>query len=203
MLHRDLHRLAMKRNISAQPLVNNNTQRILIACRTRFFAHNLLRSYICHCPGHIRHTTCRNHSARCNSYVKTTKQDFSLASHQHMLWPDITVNNPLIVGILQCGGNLPDVGHNGIQRDARPSRMALAQRTARGIVSDDKVGIALLTKIQDMYNIWVAYFSQQASLINEILRFSSICPCWQCFNKNLIFKVDMLTQICSAISTSP
>lgn len=110
MLGRDLGKEAVKGSFSAQPFVDHDTQRILVAGRT-WMGLDLFGSHI----GNRACSILRPSIARTLSHhsnTKVTEQHLVAASQQHILRLDVAMYQLLIVGILQRLGNLLHIIHN-------------------------------------------------------------------------------------------
>ena len=73
----------------------------------------------------------------CNAEV--AEQDFVVCAKEHVLRLDVTVDAPLVMSILQGGGDLLDIGDDGGEWKACSARMAEQER-AVGSVFHDQVG---------------------------------------------------------------
>src|SRR5260370_3826612 len=114
----------MKWAVSTQPFVDNNSERVLIASRTRV-GLNLCRCHVCEGAGNILATLI----TRTLSYYGSTKvaeQEFILSPKQHIPWLDIPVNHFFIVRILQSLSYLPDIADYKREREYRTFIIALA-----------------------------------------------------------------------------
>ena len=73
-----------------------------------------------------------------------------MASQQHVLRLDVTMDQLFLVSILQDLGKLYDVGDDGIERELRPFGVQLSQVATRSIVHHQKGSRALHTKVQHL-----------------------------------------------------
>ncbi len=112
MLVRDLAYRPGKRRLSTQPLIDHDAQGILIAGGT-WFTSELLRGHIGNGSGRLqgRLRTCALDD---DGTVKFGEQDLIVVPQQQALRFDITMDQFLLVDIVQGAGHLPDVEDNGI-----------------------------------------------------------------------------------------
>src|SRR5947209_3716486 len=98
MLSCYLGKRATKRTISTEPFIHDNSQRILVACRTRL-PLNLFW-------GHVRYSTdhfllaLRSGTLGNESNAKVTQQHFVASPQEHIFWLYVTMDQLFIMGTL-------------------------------------------------------------------------------------------------------
>src|SRR6266567_3459020 len=118
----------MKRAVSAEPLIDDDAQCILIAGWTGLTV-DLLRRHVGYRASHIlRALVARTLGDERDTEV--AEQDLAASSHEHVLRFDIAVNELLIVGILQSLSNLLDVGDDQLEGEGCSRSMTSATRRA-------------------------------------------------------------------------
>src|SRR6266568_2629401 len=116
-----------KRQFAREPLVDGNAERILITGRTGL-GQELFRSHIGFTPSHIlfypgNRTMCHNSNA------KVAEQNLVIITHQEIGRFDISVDDFVIVGILQSLSDLFHIGNNGCTWKFAPAWMTLVEST--------------------------------------------------------------------------
>src|SRR5579859_11396 len=104
MLYCYLGRGAEKGALAAEPLVDNDAQRVLIAGRARF-PHDLLRSHIRDGASSFLRIQ-RTATMGDRSDAKVTQPDLIGWTQQEIIWFDISMDQFAIMGILQGCRNL-------------------------------------------------------------------------------------------------
>src|SRR6266852_5636952 len=132
MFGNNLGKGTMKRTISTQPFVDNDSERVLIASHARV-GLDLLRCHVCNGAGHIL-ATLITRTLSYNSSTKVAEQEFILSPKQHIPWLDIPVNHFFIVRILQSISYLPDIADYMSKREYRTLIVALAYRTIWSVI---------------------------------------------------------------------
>jgi len=95
---------------SAQPLVHDNSQRILIASQA-WHTPQLFGSHVSHRTSYLLRIVGVRLGDQGNA--KIGKQSFIVCSQQEILWLDVAMDQLFIMRILQTGGELFDVVYNG------------------------------------------------------------------------------------------
>src|SRR6266567_3323056 len=98
----------VERGESAQPFIDDNPQRILIASR-QWPALKLLWSHVRGCSNLILQDL-RVGIVGGNCYAEITEPDLILRTKQHIFRLYIAVDKQSIMSILECRGNGPHVG---------------------------------------------------------------------------------------------
>src|SRR5438874_3138495 len=98
MLGTQFSKRAVKGAISAEPFIDDNAQRVLVACRS-WFALNLFRSHVGDGANDILSPVVTRTLGN-ERNAKIAEQNFVVASYQHILGFDIAVNQLFVVCIL-------------------------------------------------------------------------------------------------------
>src|SRR5579863_7221542 len=107
--------IPLERPLPAEPLVDNDAERILITGK-RGFPLQLLRSRVRQRTGHFLRTEQFRRLSK-QSDAKITEKDLLRRAKQYVLWLDISVNDVVVMGILESGGHLHGVSHRGRERE--------------------------------------------------------------------------------------
>src|SRR6516164_11110431 len=84
---------------------------------------------------------------------KVTKQHLVAPPQQEVLWLDIPVDHPLVMGKLQGVSHLPGIGNNHWQRQESSPGIALPKGAKRSKVHHEERSMNFNAKIQDAYDI--------------------------------------------------
>src|SRR6266852_3963894 len=171
MLDGNLRKRAMKGAISTKPFVNNDTQRILVASRSRM-GLDLLWSHVRYRSCHILRSLITR-TLYHGGDAKVREQYLIALSHKHVLWFDVAMDESLVMGILQGVGDLLDVGDNRRKGQDCPFGIALAQRATCGVAHDEERGVIDDIKVEDAHDVRVFEMSDSLSLFLEVLDFLS------------------------------
>ena len=98
MFGNSLRKCSLKRPGSAQPLIDNDAQRVLITGWARM-SLNLLRCHIPNRTCRIQRTLTAS-TLSYNSNAKIAEQDLIASPQQYIFWLDVPVDQLLIMGIL-------------------------------------------------------------------------------------------------------
>src|SRR5436309_2671830 len=109
MLAGYLGKRPLKRTLTAQPFVDDYAQGVLITGRNSSTLQ-LFRCHIRNSASYLLPTLLVARTLGNDSNTKITEQDIVAAPQQHVLRLDVSMNNPLIMCILQGGGDLLDIG---------------------------------------------------------------------------------------------
>src|SRR5438874_2118947 len=108
MLGRHFEKRAAKREITAEPLIDNDPERILVTGTMRMRL-DLFGSHIgdraCHLLSALVERTMDHHCQ-----AKVAEQYLILSPQQHIAWLHIAVDEPSVVCILESLGHLLDIG---------------------------------------------------------------------------------------------
>jgi hypothetical protein len=66
--------------------------------------------------------------------AKVTQQHLEVGVEQHILRLDIAVQEPLVMGVLQGGSHLLDIGHDCLERQTGAWGMPLAEIAMRSML---------------------------------------------------------------------
>ena len=155
---------------------------------------NLLRSHVSNRAGHIA----RALIARTLPYqrnAKVTQQYLVGSTHQEVFGLDITVDQLVLVSILQGWGNLPHIGQHCRKRQARAFGVQLAQGPIGCIVHHQKRRGAFHTKVQHTYDMRMDQVSNGAGFATKLLDLPASQLSMQHFDGCLGLQIDMLTQV--------
>ncbi len=97
-----------------------------------------------------------------------------------------------IMGVLESGGELLNIGNNDGEWNVAHTGMAVAQSAVGSVVHDDKGRFALNAEVQHADNVGMDELCKIAGLGAEL---SAIIFCYLCihdFNGGLCVEVDML-----------
>ncbi len=148
----DLGHRAGEWALAGQPLVDHDSQRILIAGRARR-GLNLLRRHIGNCANDFLILIAR--AVRGNSDAKIREQHGAALVQQHILRLDVPMDQLLLVGILEGIGHLFHIATHRLQRHLLAPPMARAQRALGGI-GHHQIRLAILNiVIQHAHNVGV------------------------------------------------
>src|SRR6266480_131398 len=116
MLRSHFYERARKEALSSQPFIDDCRQRVLVAGRA-CSALELLRGHV----GYGASNSLEAIAGTLGNYrqAKITEQDGILIAEQHVFRFHIPMDEFLIVGILQSGGNLPDIRYDSWRRQNR------------------------------------------------------------------------------------
>src|SRR5258706_10135739 len=152
MVIHQLQSTPSKGTLATQPFVDNNSQGILISSRNR----PSLPLFGCHVQ------CCSNRLFRSlgigimsySSDAKVTEQDFVLCSKEYVLWLDIPMNTPVVMGVLQGSSDLFDVRDNGSEWKVGASGMALQEGAIGRILHHKKRDIILsYPEVEDLHDV--------------------------------------------------
>src|SRR6266516_4412386 len=93
-----LSKRSMKRTVSCEPFINNDTQRVLITGRNGL-AMKLLRSHVGNCTNHLLRILVAR-TLRDKGYAEITEQHFIVLTYQHIFRLDIAMNELFIMCVL-------------------------------------------------------------------------------------------------------
>ena len=116
-------------------------------------------------------------------------------SQQQILGLEITVNQALIMGILQREGHLLEVGDDGLERQPHSLRMEPAQGATRSILHDQKWRTLLHAKVQDAHNMGMAQGGQGTSLAQKAFHLTLVPWAMEQFDGGLGAQMHMLPQV--------
>src|SRR5258708_6323185 len=151
MLHSNLCKGAIKGTLATEPFIDDNAQRVLITCWAgmRF---DLLGSHVGNGSSHIVWLL----EARALGYqgnAKVAEHHLVVWPEQHVFWLDVSMNNPVLMSVLQGSGDLLDVGDDLFQGQARSFWIALSHGSI-GSITHDQIGSgALDSKVQETDNV--------------------------------------------------
>jgi hypothetical protein len=153
VLEADLQASSLKKRLPAKPLIDHRSQGILVARPQRATTY-LLRSHVI---GRTFQLVCLEmlvaYSRRGKSDAEITKPDLAPWSKQHVLGLDITVDQPVIVYILQPARDLQDDGQDGADGECSPLRKMLLEIPARGILHHKVRGTTFNAKTEHSYDV--------------------------------------------------
>src|SRR5579884_3605053 len=155
MLHGHFNEGTVKWELAREPLVDHNSQSILVTLRV-WSAQELLRSQIRGGSSHLLWQFERTvgMGVRCeDGKAKVTEQDVIVRTEQHVLGFDIAVDESVIVGVLQGGSYLIDIANNGLEWQARPLWMAHTQGAARSVLHHQKGRTLLDREIEHAHDM--------------------------------------------------
>src|SRR2546421_999790 len=191
----------MKRVSTAQPLINQDAQGILIAGRPGM-SLELLRRHIGDGSSGLLELlgTC----TLCDDgQTEVAQQDLVVAPQQEVLGLDVAMNQALCMGILQGSGDLLDIGDNAHEWQRGARRMVLAQRAPGGIVHNEKRQVLLHVKIEDAHDMGMHEASNGACLRAKKLDVLTDQVGMQHFDGRLSVEVEMLSQVDVSKATLP
>src|SRR6266700_5554975 len=113
------------------------------------------------------------------------------------------MDNVVIVSILQRRSHLFHVGNHRLDREARATRMQVAQGTTRCIVHNQDWSTLLHRKFENTHNMRMPQTPQGLRLGKETLRASFVEGCVQNLQGGICFEVAVFTKIdlCKAALT--
>ena len=123
MLMHQMRHNSFKGALTTEPFVDDNSQGILVSRGNRF-PPPLLWSHIACCANRILGSLgvwIVSHHGN----AKVAEQNLVVCAKEHVLRLDVAVDAPLVMGILQGGRNLLDVGDDGSEWKACPSGVPL------------------------------------------------------------------------------
>jgi len=193
MLAHDLHQRPLKGEVSGEPFVDHNAQRILIAGWAGL-ALNLFRSHI-ERRSRRRLDALREGMPGEQAQAKVTEQEVKTLAQEQVLRLDITVDESLVMGILQGSGDLLDIVDNRLQWQTRPLSMTVAQRPMRGILEHQKRRAVLHGEIQHAHDVRMGETCQGLCFLHKagLILFAELGV--KDFEGRTAFKVDMLAQV--------
>src|SRR2546430_13996542 len=125
MLHRDLGCRPTKGPLTAQPFIDDDAQRVLVA-RRACFPTQLLRCHVRDRSPRLFGVNRARTMGR-GSDAEVTEPDLVAGSEHDALWLDIAMDHSLMVGMLQCRGSRTDTGDAALQGQARAFGGALTR----------------------------------------------------------------------------
>src|SRR5436305_5554414 len=129
---------------TAQPLIDNDGEGILIASVNSSLL-NLFGGHIGRCANNLLLRQ-RFGAVSHEGNAKVAHLHTSILRHQKIGGLDITMNDALIVGILQCCCDLAYVGHDGWQWECCATWMQLIERASGGVGHDEVGDVAFNTE---------------------------------------------------------
>src|SRR5438876_5714644 len=182
-----------KRSIPAQPLIDHHGQAILIAGRT-WFTCELLRRHVDDRPSRLldRLGGCALGN---DGNAKFGEQDLTVTPQQHILRPDIAMDQFLLMDRVQGLSHLPDVGDNGCKWHPSALWVALAQRAMRGILHDQKRDALFYAKIEDAHDVGMHEARNHARLRAESLFVLTVEVGMQHFDGSLRVEMQVFPQV--------
>ena len=124
-------------------------------------------------------------------------------SYEHVFRLEITVEQVLIVGVLQGRGDGARVGDDSQERYRRARRVKLSQIPIQSIVHHQVGGLLLDAKVEDTDDMRMHQVAQLTSCRKEVLGGMRIYLSVQDFDSNLAIEVDVLAQIDVGKGTFP
>src|SRR5258706_5430482 len=141
MFNGDLGKRAVKGAIPAEPFIDDDAKGVLIASRAGmrlhlFWGHvgNGSSGVLLTAPLHRAVTRPEGLVYDCDAEV--AEQNLVIASQQHVLRLDVAMDQFLVMGILQGGRDLLDVGDHSMYWEPRALRVTLAQVATRRVLHD-------------------------------------------------------------------
>src|SRR5579884_3769197 len=193
MLAGHLTESTLKRGAAAEPLVNDNAQRILIAGGSRL-ACQLFGGHVDDGSGGLRHLL-RARASGGGGNAEIGEQDLTLAPDQHILWLDVAVYQVALVRILQGRSDLFDI-RNQFRRWLRDaSGEETAQRAMRRVIHHQKREVVLYAGIEDAHNMRVNQTGDGARLVKKCIDVLARQPGLQHFDSDQRLEIDMRTQV--------
>src|SRR5215467_7003727 len=116
-------------------------------------------------------------------------------SQQQILGLKVTVNQAPVMGILQRGGHLLEVGDDGLERQPHSLWMELAQGATRSILHDQKRRARLHPKVQDAHDMRMAQGGQGTSLAQKVFHLTLVPRAMEQFDGGLGAQMHMLSQV--------
>src|SRR2546428_13755313 len=113
MIIHQLQSIPSKGTLTTQPFVDDNSQGILISSGN-WLPLPLLGCHVQRCPYCLLCSLGIGTMSHCRD-AKVAEQDLVVSPKEDVLWLDIAVDAPLVMGILQGGSDLFDVRDNGGQ----------------------------------------------------------------------------------------
>ena len=126
---------------------------------------------------------------------KIREQYLRVQTHQHILRLDITVEELLLMGVLQSSGHLLDRGEDLRERDYTACGKALPQRAKRGIIHHQKRYAVLDIEIEDAHNGGMGQHCNGLCFLLEVLNLLAGQMCMQHFDGRLQWEPEVLTEI--------
>jgi hypothetical protein len=153
MLTPDLERGPRKGKLATKQFVGHYTKCVLIAGWTRL-AHYLFWSHI---QRRARMVLWGEGGSRVldNGNAKVTEHDFMAPIEQHILGFDISMNEALLMSILQSLCHLRNIEQYQFEGQSHPTRMHSTQSTPWSIVHDEKRNGLLDAKVEQANNVRV------------------------------------------------
>src|SRR5260370_23992292 len=150
MFNGDLGKRAVRGAIPAEPFIDDDAKGVLIASRAGmrmhlFWGHVgngsggvLLTALLHRAVTHIRATTrvAGPEGLVYDCDAEVAEQNLVIASQQHVLRLDVAMDQFLVMGILQGGRDLLDVGDHSMYWEPRALRVTLAQVATRRVLHD-------------------------------------------------------------------
>src|SRR5437588_4788514 len=107
MFSRDLSKCTCEKALTGQPLIDHNSQRVLIACRV-WVSPDLFRSHICDGSRRVIFLLGAGRLGN-QGNTKVTEQNLIAPPEQHILWLNISMDQFLVMGVLQSLSYLPHI----------------------------------------------------------------------------------------------
>src|SRR5579863_2882804 len=200
MLDGDLGGSAGKGALAAEPLVDDDAQRVLVAGRARL-AHDLFGGHVRDGPGPllgIQGTAAVGDGGD----AEIAQPDLVGGTQQEIIRFDVAVDQFAVVGVLQGGSNLAGVGHDDVEGQALAP--GLAQRATSGIIHDEKRDIVLNTEILKRHDIGMLQAKEYTNLVDKVFEVFVVDETGlQDFDSRRSLVIEVFTQIHIAEGASP
>src|SRR5207253_478794 len=134
---------------------------------------------------------------------KFREQDLIGTPQEHALRLDITMDQFLLMEVVQGLGHLLDVGDNGIKWHPCTFRVVLAQCAIGGILHDQKGNTIFYTKIEDTHDMGMKKASQHECLTAKLLTALTCEVRMQHFDGCLRIEVQVFSQVNFSKATAP
>src|SRR5713226_1164695 len=169
---------AGERPFARQPFVGDDGQGVLIAAALRL-PLQLFGRGIYHGPfevGGVRGAAAV-HAVGEHSNAKIAEPDLFFWSQQHVVRLDVSMDEHLIMDILQRAGHLFDVGDDALERQAGMFGEELAQGAVGSVVHDHERGQVLDAHVQHAHNMGMLQLRQRTRLVKKFARpLTNIAP---------------------------
>ena len=193
----NFHVHTLKRKSTGEPLVDDDSQSILVAGRNSLASY-LFRSHIGDGARRVRRSqVCQldAHTLGHDGDAKIAEQDLLLAAQQEVFRLDITMDELLVVSILQGGGNLLHIRNENFDRHLCPTWMMLAQGSIGRVFHDQKRDSTIDTEVQHSHNIGMDEMRDSASLAAKVVDAVIDQVSSQQLDGGLSVEMNMLTEI--------
>ena len=131
---------------------------------------------------------------------EVAQQNGILLVKEHVIWLHVSVDDIVIVCVLERWRDLPGVGKHHVQGELRSTRMQLFERPTSGVIHDKKWRDTFRTKVEHSQNMGVLE-SRERLCFSEKRLFVLGSDLLQYFDGGIGLQADMLAEVHAAAPT--